>query len=80
MQMHYSREITILVRSLGEEGASLRRAIESLKINPTPEWARPIPDRPGMYEWLVAGYWLLYEVDRTNPSETVIRVILAEVS
>jgi hypothetical protein len=78
MRMHYSQEITILVRSLGEEGAALRRAIESLKTSPAPDWASPIPDRVGMYEWLVEGYWLLYEVDRTNPSETVIRVILAE--
>ncbi len=78
MRMHYSQEITILIRTLGEEGAALRRAIESLKKNQVPEWARPIPDQPGMYEWLAAGYWLLYEVDKSNPSETVIRVIVAE--
>jgi len=78
MRMHYSQEINILVRTLGEEGAALRRAIESLKKNQAPDWARPIPDQPGMYEWLVAGYFLLYEVDHSNPSETVIRVIAAE--
>lgn len=80
MRMHYSQDITILIRSLGEDGAALRRAIESLKTNSVPEWARPIPDRPGMYEWLVAGYWLLYEVNTSNQSETVIRVIIAEAS
>ena len=78
MRMHYSQELNILVRTLGMEGAALSRAIESLKQNPVPDWARPIPDEPGMYEWLVAGYWLLYEVDKSNPSETVIRVISAE--
>jgi hypothetical protein len=78
MRMHYSQEINILVRTLGEEGSALRRSIESLKQYPTPDWARPIPDQPGMYEWLTAGYWLLYEIDKSNPSETVIRVISAE--
>jgi hypothetical protein len=75
MRMHYSQAVTILVRSLGEDGKALRRAIESLRENPVPEWARPLPDRPGSYEWLVAGYWVMYEVDRSNPSETVIRVV-----
>lgn len=73
--MHYSQKVTILVRSLGEQGAALRRAIESLKTNPVPEWALPLPDRPGSYEWLVAGYWIMYEVDQSNPSETVIWVV-----
>lgn len=73
--MHYSQQVTILVRSLGEQGAALRRAIESLKTNPVPDWAVPLPDRPGAYEWLVAGYWVMYEVDQSNPSETVIRVV-----
>ena len=79
MRMHYSQDVVVLVRSLGEEGATLRRAIESLKKNPVPEWARPIPDRPGVYEWLVDGYWVLYEVDKSSPSETVLRVVLIEV-
>jgi hypothetical protein len=78
MRMHYSREITLLVRGLGEEGVALRRAIESLKTTPVPEWAREVPEWPGRYEWFVAGYWLVYEIDRSNPSETIIRVILAE--
>ena len=80
MRMHYSQRVTIVIRSLGEDGAVLRRAIESLQDNPVPEWARPIPDRPGGYEWLVDGYWILYEVDRYNPSETIIRVVTIEAS
>jgi len=74
MRMHYNQRVTILLRRLGEEGAALRRAIESLQLNPVPDWALPLPDRPGCYEWLVEGYWVMYEVDRSNPSETVIRV------
>lgn len=80
MRMHYSQQVTMLVRSLSEEGAALRRAIESLKTNSTPEWARPLPDRPGGYEWLVEGYWIMYEVDKTNPAETIIRVVTIEQS
>jgi hypothetical protein len=71
----YSQQVTIVVRGLGEQGAALRRAIESLKQNPVPDWARPLPDRPGGYEWLVAGYWVMYEVDQSNLGETVIRVV-----
>jgi hypothetical protein len=78
MRMHYSREITILICGLGEAGAALRRAIESLKTNPVPEWAHEVPEWPDRYEWFVAGYWLVYEIDKSNPSETIIRVILAE--
>lgn len=78
MRMHYSQQVTRLVRSLGEDGAELRRAIEALKTNPVPDWARPIPERPGGFEWLVAGYWILYEVDRSNPGDTVIRIVTIE--
>ena len=56
----------------------LRRAIESLKQNPVPDWTIAVEDRPGRYEWLVGGYWLVYEIDRSNPSETVILIITAE--
>ena len=76
MRLHYSQQVIILIHSLGEEGAALRRALESLKSNPVPEWVLPIPDRPGMYELFVDGYWNTYEVDRSNPSETVVRAIV----
>ena len=76
MRMHYSRQVVTFLHSLGEEGAALRRALELLKTNPVPEWVLPVPDRPGMYEIFVDGYWITYEVDHSNPSETVIRAIL----
>ncbi len=75
MRMHYSQQVTIMVRGLGEQGTALRRAIESLKQTQVPDWALPLTDRPGSYEWLVAGHWVMYEVDQSNPSETVIRVV-----
>lgn len=78
MRMHYLREVTVFLRSLGEDGAALRRTIESLKQNPTPEWALPLSDVPGGYEWLVDGYWIMYEVDTSDPSETVIRIGVIE--
>lgn len=80
MRMHYSQQVTTLIRSLGEEGAALRRAIESLKSNPVPEWASPLPERSGGYEWLVEGYWIMYEIDRSDLSETIVRVVMIEVS
>lgn len=79
MRMHYSQQVIILVRSLGEEGSTLRRAIESLKNNPVPGWARALPERPGGYEWLVEGYWVMYEIDKSDPSETVIRLVMIRV-
>jgi hypothetical protein len=75
MRMHYSQQVTILICSLGEEGSALRRAIESLENNPLPDWARPLLERPDGYEWLVEGYWVMYEIDKSDPSETVIRVV-----
>jgi hypothetical protein len=33
-----------------------------------------------LYEWLVAGYWAMYEVDTSDPGETVVQVISAEAS
>ncbi len=80
MRMHYSQQVTMFVRSLGEDGAALRRALESLKTRPAPEGARPLPERAGGYEWLIEGYWVMYEVDRSNPSETVLRVVMVEAS
>lgn len=74
--MHYSREVSAFVRALGEAGMEVRRAIELLKSNPHPEWARKRPE-PGFYEFPVAGRWIIYEVDISD-METVIRVTIVE--
>lgn len=77
MRMHYSFQVSKLLRDLGESGAELRRALESLKVDPTPEWARAIPERPGRYEFPAAGQWIVYEIDRSG-METVINVTVIE--
>lgn len=77
MRMHYSFQVSKLLRDLGESGAELRRALESLKDNSTPDWAIEMPERPGRYEFPVAGRWVIYEIDKTG-METVIRVTVVE--
>ncbi len=57
--------------------AEIRSFVESLRTNPRPEWARPIPERPGRYELPVAGYWLMWQIDETG-GETTIAVWFVE--
>lgn len=78
MRIHYSFQVTRLLRSLGENGSDLRRTIESLLKNPTPDWALEVTNKPGMYELLaLGGYWIMYRVEKSDV-ETVIVVILIE--
>lgn len=77
MRMHYSYQVSKLLRDLGDEGKALRRALESLQENPTPDWAVAVPERPGRYEFPVAGRWIVYDVDRTG-MEMVIRVTVID--
>ena len=77
MRVHYSFSVSRFLRSLGQDGAELRRVVESLLKSPYPEWARKLPDRPGHYEFFSAGYWVIYEVS-TGGSETVVRVLVIE--
>jgi hypothetical protein len=78
MRFHYATGVSKLLRDLREEGAPLRRMIESLQRNPVPEDAWKVEGYPGRYEVFVAGYWILYDLDRSNPSETVVWVISVE--
>lgn len=77
MRMHYSYQVSKLLRDLGDEGKELRRALESLQENPTPDWAVAVPERPGRYEFPVAGRWIVYDVDRAG-MEMVIRVTVID--
>jgi hypothetical protein len=77
MRFHYSFAVSKLLRDLKEQGAPLRRAIEALKQNPLPEDAMKVEGYPNRYELLVAGYWIVYEVDRGG-GETVIRITVIE--
>ena len=71
MRIHLSQQALKFLRSLGEQGAELRQAVESLKQNPTPDWAITLTGNH--YEFFTAGYWLLYEIDSTT-SETIVRI------
>jgi hypothetical protein len=78
MRFHYSFAVAKFLRELKEAGAPLRRKIESLRDDPFPEDALKVEGYASRYETFVAGYWIVYEIDRSDPSETVIWVILAE--
>lgn len=77
MRIHYSFYVSKLLRDLGENGTEMRRAIEALLKNPRPEWSRAIPERPGYFEFVVNGKWIVYQVD-VSGAETVIRVTTIE--
>lgn len=72
MRMQVDREAMILLRMLGEEGRSVRRRIERLLKDQYPDDAREIADEPGVYEIFETGYWIAYEVDKSDPGETVV--------
>jgi len=78
MRLHYSFVVSQFLRQLKEAGAPIRRAIEALQKEPTPEDALKVEGYVSRYELFVAGYWVVYEVDRTDPSETIVWVILIE--
>ncbi len=78
MRFQYAFNVSKLLRDLQEAGAPLRRMIESLRKNPIPEDAIKVEGYLARYEVFVAGYWIVYEIDRSNPSETVIWIILIE--
>jgi len=78
MRFHYSFDVSKFLRDLNEAGAPLRRRIESLREDPVPEDALKIEGYADRYELFVIGYWIVYQIDRSNPSETVIRVILID--
>ena len=81
MRVELSPKVIALLRALKEEGAPLRRAVETLGQNPTPANALTSPERPGRYEMHVRvgqrGYWLGWEVMRDR-GETVIKVGVIE--
>jgi hypothetical protein len=78
MRFHYSFAVSKLLRDLGEAGAPVRRMIEALRKNPTPDDALKIDGYTSRYEVFAAGYWIVYEIDRADPSETVVWIVLIE--
>lgn len=51
--------------------AEVRRFVEALRVNQRPEWARPVPERPGRFELPVAGYWITWQIDNTGGETTI---------
>ena len=80
MRFHYSFAVSKFLRELKEAGIPLRRMIESLQQNPIPEDALKVDGYASRYEVFVAGYWIVYEIDRSDPGETVVWVVLIEAS
>lgn len=78
MRLHYAFGVSKLLRELKEAGAPLRRMIESLQKDPFPEDALKVEGFANRFEVFVAGYWIVFEVDQSNPSETVVWVISVE--
>jgi len=78
MRLQYAREVTRVLYTLGDAGASIRRAIEELQRTPRPPDVLVIPERPGYYELFVDGYWIGYRIDETVPAETVITIATVE--
>lgn len=78
MRFHYSFAVSKFLRELKEAGAPIRRMIEGLRENPYPADVLKLDGYESRYELFVAGYWIVYEVDTNDPSETIIQVILVE--
>jgi hypothetical protein len=74
MRFHYSTRVSKLLRDLKEEGAPLRRMIESLHKDPIPEDALKVSGHLDRYELFVAGYWIVYEVDKSG-GETILWIV-----
>ena len=77
MRVHLSQHVLRLWYQLGEEGVALRQALEGLKQNPLPEWARKVEGYEALYEFPVAGYWIIYQLKQVG-GETVIVVSAIE--
>lgn len=76
MRIHLSQQAMQVYRDPNVP-AELRQAIQSLRINQKPEWARCTPERPNRYEFPISSYWIVYEIDNSG-SETVIKVEVIE--
>lgn len=77
MRVHLSQQVLRLWYQLGAEGAPLREALEGLKQNPIPEWVRKVEGYESLYEFPVAGYWIVYQLKQIG-GETVIVVSAIE--
>lgn len=82
MRIHLTREVIIMLRRLGDNGAELRRRIEALKRTPRPPDACAFADRPGRYEFFVetgaySGVWVICQQSQDR-GETVVTIAAIE--
>jgi hypothetical protein len=74
MRIHRSKKLTNLWHTLPQE---IRRFINSLLVNQQPEVGRAVPNWPGRFETLIAGYWISWQVVKDR-GETIVLVRLEE--
>ncbi len=77
MRVHLSLQVVRYLRALGEQSAEVQKAIQSLRYTPYPDWAFVTKSRPDCYQFFVAGYWIVYKVDKSG-TETVISIVAVE--
>jgi hypothetical protein len=58
--------------------ADVRRFVESLRIDPQPDWALAVPERLGRYELPVGGYWIAWQIDESGGETTIAVWLIAE--
>lgn len=51
--------------------AEVRRFVESLRSDPIPKWAVPVPERPGRYEIPIEGHWIAWQIDDSGGERTL---------
>ena len=79
MQCHINRKLIDMLWAMREAGRPLRERIEEIKRLVVPDDAREILEKRTTstqeFEVFESGYWIGWEVDRTDPAETVIRIV-----
>ena len=75
MRLHLSHDLIVAIRR--PQNMYLRRMIESLFTDPRPDWAMPVAGEKDRFEFVAAGLWVQYKIDRTG-GETIIKAIIIE--
>ena len=73
--LHYHPSVTSFLYSLRYEAAAVTPTLWALQGNPTPEYAQPVPGRPGRYEIRLEGYVIQYEI---VIEQKIVKVVLVE--
>ena len=71
--LQYDREVVQYLVGLRESGVEIRRAVKSLQSG-TPDDARKLKDIPETWEWPEAKHWIIFTVDVSRKSMSIIDV------